>query len=92
MLRSDLCDYFDPYIVIKGTITVEGANYINKHNRSLILKDYPPFISCISKINGILIDNAEDRCCNNCAQSDGVQQKLFKDIRQFMDLLQRYFN
>ena len=26
MLRSDLCDYSDAYIVVKGIITVEGAN------------------------------------------------------------------
>ena len=25
MLRSDLCDYSDVYIVVKGTITVKGA-------------------------------------------------------------------
>ena len=24
MLRSDLCDYSDVYIIVKGTITVEG--------------------------------------------------------------------
>ena len=27
MLLSDLCDYFDAYIVIKGTITDSGANH-----------------------------------------------------------------
>ena len=32
MLRSDLCDYSDAYIVIKGTIPVEGANDTEKHN------------------------------------------------------------
>ena len=26
MLRSDLCDYSDAYIVVKGTITVRGRN------------------------------------------------------------------
>ena len=26
MLRSDLCEYSDPYIVVKGKITAEGAN------------------------------------------------------------------
>ena len=36
MLRSDLCDYSDAYIVVA------------------------PFINCISKINGVKIDNAED--------------------------------
>ena len=25
VLRSDLCDFNDPYIVVKGTITIEGG-------------------------------------------------------------------
>ena len=60
MLRSDLCDYNDAYIVVKGTITVEGAENRDKHNRNLVLKNNAPFISYISKINNTLIDNAED--------------------------------
>ena len=59
MLQSNLCDYSDAYIVVKGTITVEGANDRGKHNRSLILKNNASFISCISKTNNTLIDNAE---------------------------------
>ena len=27
MLRSDLCDYCDTYIVVKSTITVEGTKW-----------------------------------------------------------------
>ena len=30
MLRSDLCDYSDSYIVVKGTITVEEADKIDR--------------------------------------------------------------
>ena len=30
MLRSDLCDYCDAHIVVKGDITVEGANNRDK--------------------------------------------------------------
>ena len=30
MLRSDLCDYNDAYIIVKGDITVEGANNRDK--------------------------------------------------------------
>ena len=30
MLRSNLCDYSDAYIVVKGDITVERANKRNK--------------------------------------------------------------
>ena len=29
-------------------------------NRQVILKNNAPFISCISKINGVLVENVED--------------------------------
>ena len=63
MLRSNLCDYSDAYILVKGTITVTapGANNIrDKRNRPLILKDNAPFVSCITRINGELIEDAND--------------------------------
>ena len=64
MLRSDLCDYVDVYILVNGTITVTanaGANNIrDKRNRKLILKHNAPFVSCITRINGELIEDADD--------------------------------
>ena len=60
MLRSDLCDYSDTYIVVKGTITVEGDNYDKKRNKKLTFKSNAPFRSCISKTNNTFTDNAED--------------------------------
>ena len=60
MLRSDLCDYSDAYIVVKGDITVEVANNRDRKNRSSAFKNNAPFISCISKINGALIENTEN--------------------------------
>ena len=64
MLRSDLCDYSDAYVLVNGTITVTanaGDNNIrDKRNRPLILKNNAPFISCITKINNELIEDAED--------------------------------
>ena len=30
MLRSDLCDFSDAYIILAGTITLEGDNNANK--------------------------------------------------------------
>ena len=41
-------------------MTLEGDNTANKSNRNLAFKNNAPLISCISKINGIKIDNAED--------------------------------
>ena len=60
MLRSDLCNFSDAYIVVKGDITLEGDNDANKHNKNLAFKNNAPFTNCISKINGVQIDNAED--------------------------------
>ena len=37
MLRSDLCDYSDAYIVVKETITVERAKNRDKYNRNFVL-------------------------------------------------------
>ena len=47
-------------IVVKGNITLEGASSANKDNKKLAFKNNAPFINCISKINGSIIDNAED--------------------------------
>ena len=64
MLRSDFCGYSDAFVVVKGKVTVsatDGANNIrDKKNRPLAFKNNALFISCISKINGVLIENAED--------------------------------
>ena len=59
MLRSDLCDYSDAYIAIKGKITVANPNN-DAYNKKLTLKNNAPFTSCILKINNTLTDNAED--------------------------------
>ena len=59
MLRSDLCDYSDAYVWVKGKITVTGPNNNANFDRRLTLKNNAPFISCISKINGELVENAE---------------------------------
>ena len=67
MLRSNLCDYSDVYILVKGTITVtapganNGANNRrDKRNRPVMLKNNAPFVSCITRINGELIEDADD--------------------------------
>ena len=59
MLRSDLCDHSDAYIVVNGTIIMEGKNNRDIKSRSVAFKNNAPFINCISKINNVLIDNAE---------------------------------
>ena len=67
MLKSNLCDYSDVYILVKGTIIFTGPvvnndanNVKDKRNRPLILKNNAPFVSCITSINGELIEDADD--------------------------------
>ena len=106
LLRSDLCDFRDAYIVVKGkvvanfndiknyvaddfpdeifpddtfpdgsnaaqintartaakTVAVNDANNNDTRNiiKDISFRNNAPFISCISKINGVSIDNAED--------------------------------
>ena len=52
---KDLCDYSDAFIDVKGTVTAKGCNDA-KTNKKLISK----IMLCISKINKVFIDNAED--------------------------------
>ena len=58
VLRSDLCDFSDAYIIVKGDIVTNPDNA--KRNKAVAFKNNAPFINCMTKINGIKIDNAED--------------------------------
>ena len=49
MLRSDLCDYSDAYIVVEGKIDVVDPNN-DVYDKKLALKNNAPFTSCISKL------------------------------------------
>ena len=90
MLRSDLCDFNDAYIAVKGDITLEGDNDANKRNKNLAFKNNAPFINCISNINGVKIDNAEDldvmRMYNLLEYSKNYTKKP-KKPRKFVELL-----
>ena len=59
MPRSDIGDFSDAYIVVKGTITVVRPNNA-KRNKAKAFKNNASFISCISKINSVKMNNAED--------------------------------
>ena len=66
MLRSNLCDYADAYILVKGTITITGAGdddaakRLDERKKCAIFKNCAPFTKCISRINNTDIDNAQD--------------------------------
>ena len=97
MLRSNLCDYSDAYILVKGTITVtapganNNANNIrDKRNRPLILKNNAPFVSCRTRINGKLIEDADDldivmpmynllKCSKNYRKTIGLLYNYYRD-------------
>ena len=59
ILRSDLWDFSDAYVAVKGVIAVTNLDDA-KRNKAVAFKDNAPFINCILKINGVQIDNAED--------------------------------
>ena len=64
MLRSNLCDYADAYILVKGTITITGAENddaakrLDERNKGVIFNNCAPFTKCISRINNADIDTA----------------------------------
>ena len=61
MVRSDLYDYSDAYIVVKGTknLLTAAANENDKAQKNFAFKNNAPFRSCILKINSTLIGNAK---------------------------------
>ena len=66
MLRSNLCDYADSCILVKGTITITGegdnaaVKRADERNKGVTFKNCAPFTKCISRINNTDIDNADD--------------------------------
>ena len=60
MLRSDLWDYSDAYVWVRGVIVINNLINNDAFDRRLTFKNNASFISCISKIFGELVENAED--------------------------------
>ena len=66
MLTSSLCDYSDAIILVKGTITITGAEadatarQADERNKGVIFKNCTPFVNCKTEINNIEIDNGKD--------------------------------
>ena len=89
MLRSDLCDFSDAYNVVEETITLEGDHDANKRNKNPAFKNNAPFINCISKINGVQIDNAEDLDVVMPMYNLLEYSKNYKKQQAVVELLQR---
>ena len=56
MLTSDLCNYSNAHIFVKGRISIRGNNDAKKRNKKLTFKNKDRFISSINT----LIDNTEE--------------------------------
>ena len=94
MLRSNLCDYPDSYILVKGTITITGAGAnadarnADERDKGVTFKNCAPFTKCISTINNADIDNALDivmpvynliEYSDNYSKTSGSLWKYYKD-------------
>ena len=55
ILKSNLCDYSDAYILAKGDITIAAAPA-----KQVGFKNCSPFTKCITKIDGTTLGDAED--------------------------------
>ena len=97
MLKSSLFDYSEPYIPVKGKITISAAGddaavmQADERNKCVMFKNYAPFINCKSEINKTEIDNAKDidivmPMYNLIEYSDTYSIKIWK----VMAILQRW--
>ena len=87
MVRSRLCNYRDPYILVSGTINNgkgedDAVKQLDKRNKGVIFKNGAPFINCTSEMNNTQIDHAKDldvgtpmhnliEYSNNCSKTSG---------------------
>ena len=66
MLKPNLCDYADAYIIVKGTITITGTGnddatkQADERDEGVTFKNCAPFTKCISRINNTNICNPQD--------------------------------
>ena len=70
VLKSNLCDYNDVYILVRDKITIIGRNATTQ----VAFKNYARFINYITKIDGSTIDDAEEL--------DLVEQAVYDFIRK----------
>ena len=64
MIMSNLCDYSDIYVLVKGTLTVlnmaAGGAAVNNTNKKVIFKNCDPFTNRITEINNTQVYEAQD--------------------------------
>ena len=85
VLKSNLCDCNDAYILVSGDITVTAAGATQ-----VAFKNCAPFTTCIRKVDGTIIDDAGDlglvipmynliEYSSNCSEKTGSLWFYFKD-------------
>ena len=62
MLKSSFCNYIEPYMLPKGTISIaaQAGDNPNNGDEGVVLKNCAPFTDCIIEINNTQIDKAKD--------------------------------
>ena len=56
VIKSNLCDYSDAYILVTGDITAANGNA----NRNVAFKNCASFTKCVTHINNEHVDNADN--------------------------------
>ena len=56
VIKSNLCDYSEAYILVKGDITTTGGNADN----NVGFENYAPFTKCITHINDDDVDSVDN--------------------------------
>ena len=85
VLKSNLCDYNDAYILVRVNITITGHQVTQ-----IAFKNCVPCTNCITKIDGTTIDDAEDldlvmpmynliEYSSNYSETTGSLRFYFKD-------------
>ena len=87
VIRSNLYDYTDAYILVKVTITVSNTAAAGAavNNKKVIFKNCAPFTNCITQINNTQVDHAEDidivmTMYNLIEHSDAYSEIIWKFI------------
>ena len=90
MIRPNLCDYSDVYILAKRTTSVQNkaaTGTINNTNKKLIFKSCAPFTNCITEINNTQVDDAEHidiiMCMYNLIEYSDAHSKSSGSLWQY---------
>ena len=85
MIKSNLCDYSDVYIFVKGIITASNkaaaGTAINNTNEKVMFKNCAPFTDCITEINNTQVD--EDKNIYNLIEYSDAYFKTIGSLRQY---------